>query len=178
MTAPVKPFLAEISTARLKLFCLPPDHLRLLLEDPSALEKAIGFTISRDCLTPIVHRALRMKLTKMAIASPQDHPWFTYWLIWLRETRFGAGLIGFKGIPTGPADVEIGYGIDAACQGSGYTTEAVRGLTAWAFTDPRCTGIYASVLKTNPASSRVLEKAGFTPTPNGGDTIFWRLASQ
>ncbi len=178
MTALVTTFLAEISTARLELLCLPPEHLRLLLVDPTALEKAIGFAISRDCLTPIVQRALQKKLTRMATASPQDYPWFTYWLIGLRETRFGAGLIGFKGIPSGPADVEIGYGIDAACQGRGYITEAVRGLTAWAFTDPRCTGIYAAVLKTNPASSRVLEKAGFSAVSTTSDTIFWRLAPQ
>jgi ribosomal-protein-alanine N-acetyltransferase len=170
-------FLAEISTPRLSLFCLPVSHLQRLLDDPAALEGEIGFPVSRENLTPNVQRALRMKLNKMEDAAPQDHPWFSYWLIFVRELRFGAGLIGFKGIPAGPSDVEIGYGIDPACQNRGYTTEAVRALIAWAFTDPRCTGVFANVLKTNPASSKVLEKAGFACLSASSDAIFWRLAA-
>lgn len=169
-------FLDEIATPRLKLLCLTRVHLQLLLDDPSLLEKTLGFGITHEVLTPAVHRAVHIMLKKMETAPAPDFPWFTYWMVWMRESRFGAGLIGFKGIPPGPSDVEIGYGISPAYQNRGYTTEAVRGLTAWAFTDPRCTGIYANVLRTNPASSKVLENAGFECQSTSPDAIFWRLA--
>lgn len=169
-------FLDEITTPRLRLFCLPLAHLQLLLEDPSLLEKALGFAITRKALTPTVHRAVRMKLKKMETAPALDFPWFTYWMIQVHESRFGAGLIGFKGILSGPSDVEIGYGISPAYQNRGYMTEAVQALSTWAFGDPRCTGIYANVLRTNPASSKVLEKAGFECQSTSPEAIFWRLA--
>lgn len=168
-------FLNEIITPRLKLFCLTRVHLQLILDDPNLLEKTLGFAITREALTPAVHRAVRMKLKKMETAPAPDFPWFTYWMIWVRESHFGAGLIGFKGILPGPSDVEIGYGISPAYQNRGYTTEAVQALVAWAFGDPRCTGIYANVLRTNPASSKVLEKAGFGCQSTSPEAIFWRL---
>lgn len=175
MPGTVEPFLVEISTPRLALYGLQTSHLKRLVENPEGLEKALGFAIARDVLTPRVQHAIHSKLKKMETAAIADYAWFTYWMIWVRETRLGAGLIGFKGIPAGPSDVEIGYGIDPACQNRNYMTEAVLGLSAWAFTDPRCTGIYAAVLKTNPASSRVLEKAGFRCVSIRRDEIFWRL---
>lgn len=176
MAQPFEPFLEEIQTSRLIISCLRPAHLRLIQDSPLAFERAAGFTITHDAITPTVQRAIQMKLKKMKSAPEADSPWFTYWLIQVRETRFGAGLIGFKGIPAYPADVEIGYGIDPACQNHGFMTEAVIGLSSWAFKDPRCTGIFANVLKTNPASSKVLEKAGFTRLSTNVDAIFWRLS--
>lgn len=176
MAQPFEPFLEEIQTPRLIIDCLRPSHLRLILDCPLVFERAVGFTMTHDAITPTVHRAIQMKLKKMESAPETDFPWFTYWLIRVRETRFGAGLIGFKGIPAGPADVEIGYGIDPACQNHGFMTEAVIGLSSWAFKNPRCTGIYANVLKTNPASSKVLEKAGFTRLSTSAEAIFWRLS--
>lgn len=168
-------FLAKITTARLALVCLTPAQLVALLEARERLEEAAGCEITQAALTPIVHRAIRMKLKKMETAPPADHAWFSYWLIVIQESRFGAGLIGFKGIPADPSDVEIGYGIDPACQNRGYTTEAVLALADWAFRDERCTGIFADVSKTNPASSKVLEKAGFMHVSDTEDKIFWRL---
>lgn len=168
-------FLAKITTPRLPLVCLTPAQLLALLEARERLEQITGCEITHAALTPIVHRVIRMKLKKMETAPPADHAWFSYWLIVIQETRFGAGLIGFKGIPTGPSDVEIGYGIDPACQKRGFTTEAVRALADWAFTDERCTGIYADVSKTNPASNKVLEKAGFRRVSDTDEKTFWRL---
>lgn len=169
-------FLANIITPRLSLLCLTPAQLTLLLESPEQFEKAAGCAVTQTALTPIVQRAIRMKLKKMETAPMGDLPWFSYWLIQVRETRFGAGLIGFKGIPAGPSDVEIGYGIDPTCQNRGYTTEAIRALADWAFCDWRCTGIYADVLKTNLASCKVLEKAGFARISTTEEAVFWRMA--
>jgi [ribosomal protein S5]-alanine N-acetyltransferase len=56
---------------------------------------------------------------------------------------------------------EIGYWLGEAYWGRGIVTEAVRALTEWAFDNFDLASIYAGVLEWNPASMRVLEKAGY-----------------
>lgn len=56
---------------------------------------------------------------------------------------------------------EIGYWLGEAYWGRGIATDAVRGLTEWAFGRFDLCRIYAKVFEWNPASARVLEKAGF-----------------
>lgn len=56
---------------------------------------------------------------------------------------------------------EIGYWLGEAYWGRGIVTEAVRALTVWAFDTFDLASIYAGVLEWNPASMRVLEKAGY-----------------
>ncbi len=69
------------------------------------------------------------------------------------------GLIGFKGAPDAHGEVEVGYGIAPQFQGQGYTTEALRGLCAWALSTPRLPGREGQTVL-NPASNRILYKAG------------------
>lgn len=77
----------------------------------------------------------------------------------------GAGIIGSAGLGyegvTG--EVQLGYWIAREHWGRGYATEAARGVLAVA----RAIGhrrIVASHFLDNPASGKVLEKAGFCPT--------------
>ena len=56
---------------------------------------------------------------------------------------------------------EIGYWLAAAHWGKGITTEAVRAVAAYALARHQLTRIYALPFEWNPASCRVLEKAGF-----------------
>ncbi len=56
---------------------------------------------------------------------------------------------------------EIGYWLGEAYWGRGIVAEAVRALTEWAFDNFDLASIYAGVLEWNPASARVLEKAGY-----------------
>ena len=56
---------------------------------------------------------------------------------------------------------EIGYWLGEAFWGRGVMTEVVRALTQWAFDNFNLSRIYAGVLEWNPASIRVLEKAGY-----------------
>jgi RimJ/RimL family protein N-acetyltransferase len=56
---------------------------------------------------------------------------------------------------------EIGYWLGETFWGRGVMTEAVRALTQWAFDNFNLSRIYAGVLEWNPASMRVLEKAGY-----------------
>ena len=56
---------------------------------------------------------------------------------------------------------EIGYWLGEAYWGRGIVTESVRAVTAWTFENFDLASIYAGVLEWNPASMRVLEKAGY-----------------
>jgi RimJ/RimL family protein N-acetyltransferase len=56
---------------------------------------------------------------------------------------------------------EIGYWLGEEFWGRGIVTEAVREVTEYAFTTFDLCRIYAGVFEWNPASMRVLEKAGY-----------------
>lgn len=56
---------------------------------------------------------------------------------------------------------EVGYWLGHAYWGRGIMTEALRLAVAAAWAEPRVVRLYAPVFSWNPASMRVLEKAGF-----------------
>lgn len=56
---------------------------------------------------------------------------------------------------------EIGYWLGEPHWGRGVASWAVRVLTGWAFENLDLVRIYATVFESNPASARVLEKAGY-----------------
>lgn len=56
---------------------------------------------------------------------------------------------------------ELGYWIGEPFWGRGLMTAAIRCFTAWAMPRFELTRVYAEVFAENPASGRVLEKAGF-----------------
>lgn len=72
-------------------------------------------------------------------------------------------VVGSLGLFWPPADgcVEIGYGVVPSRQGRGYASEATAALTEFALTSPDVHTVHAGAERSNPASARVLEKAGF-----------------
>lgn len=73
--------------------------------------------------------------------------------------------IGSIGLMLG-ADVhrftaEMGYWLAEPSWGKGIMTQAVRFLSKWAFRELKLHRVFAEPYATNPASHRVLEKAGF-----------------
>ena len=170
--------LNTIKTARLELIPLNRVLLGNFLEQGDLYIQELG-PASRLIITPILRKAIQMKLSKMDQASPEELPWITYWLIRVPPEGFGAGLIGFKGLPDQNGEVEVGYGIDPEFQNFGYTTEALEGLIQWAFDDPRCRRIIApETQRSNPASNRVLEKVGMRVYAESPDAISWCLEKE
>lgn len=176
--------MPDIKTQRLHLIALNQAQLERCLCDLPGLARELACTIAPDLVPDIVRRAIGIKLAKMAETDPADHSWYTYWLIVVDDGAppCGAGFAGFKGSPgvvgryDAMGEVEIGYGIAPEYQGRGYMTEAVRALIAWAFDDPACQAVIApEVLRSNPASSRVLAKAGMHAYAETDDTISWRI---
>ena len=164
-----------IRTERLTLLALTEDQLRSYLTGVMGPSSPVG-SISREVLTPILERAVKMKLEMLPGLVGDDQLWITYWLIRVPPADFGAGLIGYKGPPDHVGEVEIGYGIDSAYRSQGYTTEALLGMVEWAFSDPHCQRILApETLRSNPASNRVLQKGGFEVYGEDAQSISWRL---
>ena len=167
--------LPEILTERLTIAALSLKELEWYLNDPFHLEKELGFAVSREAISEVVNRAMRIKSLKMSAAPASDHAWYTYWLVIVNAVPFGAGLAGFKGVPNERGEVEIGYGIDPAYRSRGYTTEAVSALVDWALRQPRCTSVTAETHKSNTPSIRVLQKIGMQLVSETEEAYFWEI---
>jgi len=124
------------------------------------------------------------------VASPQvarymsalPHPYYRHhaeeWIALATsgepETHFGievdGEIVGGIGIQHEAAqklavcahDAEIGYWLGESYWGRGLATEALSALTDWAFTSLGLRRLHAAVYAPNTASTRVLEKAGYT----------------
>lgn len=71
------------------------------------------------------------------------------------------GTVGLKPPNEVWGTAEVGYLIAPEHWGNGYATDAVTTVCGYAFEEQRLNKVYATVFVTNPASRRVLEKAGF-----------------
>ncbi len=78
------------------------------------------------------------------------------------EDHGPVGVIGlFEDADPAP---EVGYWIARPFQGRGFATEALQGATTWASRAWKRRALMAGHFSDNPASGRVLEKAGFLYT--------------
>jgi RimJ/RimL family protein N-acetyltransferase len=96
--------------------------------------------------------------------APDQAGWWVWYVILCYEHAVGRVLIGnggFKGKPAADGSVEIGYAMLPGFQNTGYATEAVGGLVAWAFQQPAVQRVTAETLPMLKSSLRVLEKNGF-----------------
>lgn len=90
--------------------------------------------------------------------------------------------VGFAGFfpSSRPNAIAIGYALFPAFWGLGYGTELAETLTRTA-TAFDCNEIVATVLESNAASRRVLEKCGFVPISSAdddSDTLVYRYGGQ
>ena len=79
------------------------------------------------------------------------------WLIRLAEGGDAAGMIDLRPVAT---RVEVGYVLARRYWRRGLMTEAARTVVEWAIAQPDVYRVWAVVDLENPASQRVLEKAG------------------
>jgi [ribosomal protein S5]-alanine N-acetyltransferase len=95
------------------------------------------------------------------LATVAANPEETHLAIVPNDEPVGAvGIYRRKGIELRTG--ELGYWIGPSCWGRGYATEAARALVEHAFATTDLERIEGIVFARNPASCRVLEKAGFT----------------
>ena len=85
---------------------------------------------------------------------------FYNWAIVLKGTNCIIGSIDFHDIGQLGRTADIGYCVARAYWGQGYATEALKAVLQYGFEVLRFTRIGAEYLWENPASGRVMEKAG------------------
>ena len=98
----------------------------------------------------------------IAIQSANSH------ILTIRD-RDKAALIGLMLLHIEPAatpDCHLGYLIAESNWGKGFATELLAGFITFCRANFPAIRLLAGVDASNPASARVLEKAGFTPQPN------------
>jgi RimJ/RimL family protein N-acetyltransferase len=81
--------------------------------------------------------------------------------ITIRDSGELAGVIGLRFRPKHD-NAELGYWVGIPYWNRGYTTEAARAMLRWGFEERGFRRIFGRHFARNPASGRVLEKAGMT----------------
>lgn len=164
---------APLATGRLLLVPLSLAQMRWQLDDYAALEHSLGARVTgnqlEEGLRPIVANAIAYMRQE-----PNAAVWNTQWAALLVDEAKLVGGIGFKGPVNEDGEVEVGYGFDADYQGRGLATEALAGLTAWAFHQPGVQTVIAETAHTNTASGRVLQKNGFLLFGANNRFLYWR----
>jgi RimJ/RimL family protein N-acetyltransferase len=117
---------------------------------------------------PWPNRDLIEQAFSLSIDDLRRHPEARLWgarmiVLPSGDERRVVGSVVFRGAPDSDGVAEIAYGVDAASQGRGYATEAVRGSVGWALGEPRVQVVQATTFAWHRASVRVLEKIGMTP---------------
>jgi RimJ/RimL family protein N-acetyltransferase len=133
------------------------------LEDAPEIARAIGQEPVVRMLSTVPW-PYREERARAWIEAPKDPRSPT-----LLVTLPGAGgrIVGACGLHAKDRAIEVGYWIEPDHWGRGYATEALRGMLSLARTigHRRILGRHAV---DNPASGRVLRKAGFRPTGRAG----------
>jgi RimJ/RimL family protein N-acetyltransferase len=140
---------------------------RLALRSPGAEDITRLATLAND--PSIARMTLRMphpyRLTdaedfvlKVAMQDPARSRTFLI----EHEDHGPVGVIGL--FEDGEPAPEVGYWIARPYWGRGFATEALQGATAWASRAWKRRALLAGHFSDNPASGRVLEKAGFLYT--------------
>ena len=145
----------------------PPPHIetaRLILRKPVAEDTArIYEAYASDAevtryLTWRPHRTLADGEEPSAerLAAWDTGKYFS-WVITLRD---GGELMGMISARRVEWRVDLGYVLGRKFWGRGYMTEAARAVIDWALSEPEVFRVWAVCDVENPASARVLEKAG------------------
>lgn len=147
----------EIVTERLILRPFTVEGARAMVEGhPGDRDWAEGYPPADD-----------VDVARMYLGAPATDDLgrrFGPWEITWSATGQTIGGIGLFGPPDENGRTEVGYGVVPAFQGKGVATEALTGLLTATAGVAGFTTVIASTDHDNPASRKVLDKAGFAYT--------------
>ena len=154
----------KVSTNRLDLIAGTAEIFRGDVNDRALIEQQLQ-AIVPESWPPEHYEPHVLEFCANILEETPDSCGWALWYMVLRENTSGnpvvIGDIGFKGKPTPDGTVEIGYSVLSEYQCAGYATEAVAGLTGWAFSHPQVERVIAETYPELVPSVRVLEKSGF-----------------
>ena len=168
----------SVETERLTLLPCAPVHLVTLIEQPEQFEHVAGLRLAEGLHAFFVSDDVSPEwLAALRRASDTD-PWRFGFFVFHRGNGLVVGSGGFKGPPDTDGKVEIAYGIVPQYQGQGYATEVAMALAKFASDSGRVRLVLAHTLPHSNASTRVLEKCGFSCTgtvidPDDGEVWRW-----
>ncbi len=118
--------------------------------------------VVRHMLLPLCSREESEKFLYDALLESQSDPWRSIVRAMVTSDSPQGGLIGLRGVVIlrGAEEGEIWHLVEPESWGKGIATEADRSLVDFGFGQVGLHRIWASCLPENPASARVLEKAG------------------
>ena len=163
-----------IQTPRLKLVPATIPVARAEVGDRTTFARLLGAAVPDNWPPETLADALHLFLEWME-AAPNATGWFGWYA--LAEVDGASTLVaggGFLGPPQA-GTVQMGYSVLPQFQRKGYATELAAALVAWALGQPDVSIVAAETEWANPASVRVLEKAGFTlvgPSADGNGQRF------
>jgi [ribosomal protein S5]-alanine N-acetyltransferase len=149
-----------IRTARLTLIPATIPLARAEIHDRAAFARLLGATVPDNWPPESLADALHLFLEWLE-AAPDAHGWFGWYA--LADIDGAPTLVasgGFMGTPQS-GTAQTGYCVLPQFQKRGYATEMLGGLVGWAMSQPDVRRVAADTEWENPASVRVLEKAGF-----------------
>jgi [ribosomal protein S5]-alanine N-acetyltransferase len=150
-----------IQTSRLDLHLISVEDLITLFEDPESfsIPESAGYQNPYGVLIkssgPLRWRVPQVK------RDPALNKWFVRFIV-VRETKEVVGSISFHAKPDDDGMIEIGLGVEPACQNNGYATEALAGMWRWVCTQPGVLTLRYTVSPDNAPSQRIIQKFGFT----------------
>ena len=153
-----------IETDRLKLMPATVDLARAEIADRHEFARLLGASVPDNWPPESLTDVLPLFLSWLE-AAPDRVGWFSWYALAAGDIPASPVLVasgGFKGPPQNRT-AEVGYSVLPQFQGRGYATEMVCGLIRWALKQPGVARVVAETEWTNPASVRVLSKAGFAP---------------
>jgi [ribosomal protein S5]-alanine N-acetyltransferase len=155
------------STARLELKPLPAAAAAALPHDRETAARLLEATLPPSWPQPDL-----LDLLPIQAAATSVEERFGVWVMIERETNDVVGDVGFMG-PPADGIVELGFSVISDRRRRGYATEAARAMVEWALREPAVRRVVAQCDTDNPASIRVLERAGFVRTGEGDGQIGW-----
>lgn len=163
-----------LRTARLSLMPATLPVARAEVGDRAAFAGLLGAAVPDNWPPETLADALPLFLEWME-AAPDAVGWFGWYAladIGGAPTLVAGG--GFLGPPQS-GTVQMGYSVLPQFQGKGCATELATALVGWALAQPGVECVVAETEWANPASVRVLEKAGFAlvgPSADGNGQRF------
>lgn len=167
------------ATPRLRLVALDARLSALQLHDRKGFFRALNVQ-SEAAWPPELNNTESMAQTRDRLAEhPEEAGWHS-WVFIMRWADDAPGRLvgngGFYGPPDEDGIAEIGYSMLPSFREQGLATEAVQGLTAWAFSQGELKLIRARTKISGTASQRVLEKSGFVAAGQVTDPEEGRLS--
>lgn len=147
---------------RISLVLHTPEHLRALLEGSEVYERRFHMKVAAGVRDFLIGPEVSADFLARLKSNPQPDPWKDGFGVLHTAEDTIIGFASFTGPPTPDGMVEIAYGIAPGYQGRGYATEAAQALIAYASATGKVRTICAHTLPEHNASTKVLQKCGFT----------------